>query len=60
MFSGLASYMNNLVGGQSEAARRQKLLDSMRMGTMPISYELNEVNFDHLRRKRAFIKGVNI
>ena len=60
MFSGLASYMNNLVGGQSEAATAEKLRESLRIGTMSISYELNDVNFDHLRRKRAFIKGVNL
>lgn len=60
MFSGLANYMNALVGGQSEAAKREKALEALRTGNMDISYDLKEVNFDQLRRKRAFYKGVNI
>lgn len=46
MFSGLASYMNNLVGGQSEQAQREKQLEALRIGSMEISYDLAEVNFD--------------
>merc|ERR1712060_250683 len=32
----------------------------MRIGSMCVSYDLFDVNFDHLRRKRAFVKGVDI
>ena len=60
MFSGFGSYFTTLVGGQSEAAKREKNLELLRVGTQQISYQLSEVNFDHLRRKRAFIKGINL
>ena len=58
MFAGLGNYFGNLV--QSEQSRREKLLESMRIGSMCVSYDLFDVNFDHLRRKRAFVKGVDI
>lgn len=25
-----------------------------------MSFEISDINFDHLRRKRAFLKGINI
>jgi len=34
MFSGLASYMNKLVGGQTEQAKREKALEAARVGSM--------------------------
>lgn len=52
--------MQNLVGVQSDEARRQKQLEAMREGSTAIAYDLPLVNFDHLRRKRAFYRGVNI
>ena len=59
MFSGLASYMSDLVAG-SELKRIQKELEAQRRGNYAISYELNDLNFEHLRRKRAFLSGVNL
>ena len=53
------SYMSNLVQG-SELARVQKQLEEQRKGNYSISYDKSDVNFEHLRRKRAFYKGVNI
>ena len=44
----------------SELARIQKNLDEQRKGNYSISYDKSEVNFEHLRRKRAFYQGVNI
>lgn len=46
MFSGLASYMNNLVGGQSEQAKREAMLESLRVGSMEIAFDIKDVNFD--------------
>lgn len=51
--------MSNLVAG-SEVAAVQKELEEQRKGNYSISYEISDLNFDHLRRKRAFISGVNI
>lgn len=51
--------MSNLVQG-SEQAQIQAQLDEGRKEKFSVSYELDDVNFDHLRRKRAFISGVNI
>ena len=59
MFSGLASYMTNLVAG-SELAQVQKNLEAERKGNYAISFEMDKMNFDHLRRKRAFFSGVPI
>ena len=59
MFSGLANYF----GGQanlSQAAQKEEALAKERENAVPIPFELSEVNFDHLRRKRAFYKGVDI
>ena len=53
------SYLANLVQG-SELSRIQKQLEEQRKGNYSVSYQLSEINFDHLRRKRAFYKGVNI
>ena len=53
------SYLSNLVQG-SELSRIQKQLEEQRKGNYSISYDLTDVNFGHLRRKRAFYKGVNI
>lgn len=51
--------MTNLVAG-SELERVQKQLETDRKGNFSISYEMDDINFDHLRRKRAFFQGVNI
>jgi len=51
--------MSNLVAG-NELARVQKELEEQRKGNYAISYEVQDLNFDHLRRKRAFVQGVNI
>lgn len=59
MFSAFGNYMTNLVAG-SELARLEKEAENQRRGNYAISFEVNDMNFDHLRRKRAFIKGVNI
>ena len=59
MFSGFANYMTTLVAG-SELERVQKQLEAERKGNFSISYEMSDLNFDHLRRKRAFFQGVNI
>ena len=59
MFSGFGNYMSSLVFG-TEQARLQAELEAQRTGRYRIAYELDGLNFDHLRRKRAFISGVNI
>ena len=59
MFSAFGNYMSNLVQG-SELARIEKENEDRRKGNYAISFELSDVNFDHLRRKRAFYRGVNI
>jgi len=59
MFSAFGNYMSNLVQG-SELGRIQAELDEQRKGNYAISFEMSDVNFDHLRRKRAFLSGVNI
>ena len=51
--------MSNMIAG-SELANVQKELEEQRKGNYSISYEISDLNFDHLRRKRAFISGVNI
>ena len=34
--------------------------EAERKGSYPVSFELDDLNFDHIRRKRAWLKGVNI
>ena len=58
MFQGLGSYFGGAV--QSEAAKAEAELEKDRTGLTSISFDINEINFDHLRKKRAFYKGVNI
>lgn len=59
MFGAFGNYMQTLVQG-SEVGRIEKENEDRRRGNYAISYEMSDVNFDHLRRKRAFYKGVNI
>ena len=35
-------------------------LEASRTGLNPISFDITEVNYEHLRRKRAFYKNVDI
>ena len=58
MFSAFGNYMSGFMG--SELAAIEKLNEEQRKGNYAISFEKTDVNFDHLRRKRAFIQGVNI
>jgi diacylglycerol kinase family enzyme len=61
MFTGLGDYFNNLVGAaETEAAKREAALLGERTGAEPINFALGDLNFDHLRRSRAFYKGVDI
>lgn len=35
-------------------------METQRKGLYKISYDKSDINFDHLRRNRAFYQGVNI
>ena len=59
MFSSISSYMSSLVLG-TEQSRLQNELETQRKGNYRIAYEMENINFEHLRRKRAFVKGINI
>ena len=59
MFSAFGNYMSNLVQG-SELSRIEKELEEQRKGNFAISFEKETINFEHLRRKRAFSSSVNI
>ena len=56
--------MTDYFGGQQDsikdATNREIELEKQRTGCVPIDFQLNDVNFDHLRRKRAFYKNVDI
>ena len=53
------SYFKNLVVG-SELSQLETQHAKDRKGSKLISYDLADINFDQLRRKRAYYKGVNI
>ena len=53
------SALRNLFGGSEQEALAKKF-EEERKGSYPISFEVTDLNFDHLRRKRAWVKGVNI
>ena len=53
------SALRNLFGG-SEQETLQLKFEAERKGSYPVSFELDDLNFDHIRRKRAWLKGVNI
>ena len=55
MFSVLKSYV---LGTEQEQLQTQ--FEKDRKGSQTIDYRVDDINFDHLRRKRAFIKGKNI
>lgn len=59
MFSGLGSYLTQLVVG-TELAALETQHEKDRKGSQPISYEKSDLNFNQLRRKRAYYNGVNI
>jgi len=59
MFGAFGNYMSNLVMG-TEQERVQKQLEEARGDSYAVSFDLSDIRFDHLRRKRAFLKGKNI
>ena len=58
MFKGLGSYFGGLV--QSEGAQAESALASQRTGQTNIPFDITEVDFDQLRKKRALYKGHRI
>ena len=59
MFGGLT----NIFGNQAAEASiddAQAAAELKKTGKKPIAFDITELNFEHLRRKRAFYNGVNI
>ena len=51
--------LGRLIQG-SEQEQLQKKFEEDRKGSAPVAYDIDDINFDYLRRKRAFIQGVDI
>lgn len=60
MFAGLGNYLTNVVRGGNEQQLAEKENLKQRKGNFEISYVKEDIKFEHLRRKRAFVSGVNI
>ena len=56
----MGAYFAGAVEAESEPAKAEAALEKSRTGLTPITFDITEMNFDHLRRKRAFYKNVDI
>ena len=58
MFAGLQNYYSNYVEANAKAAMEKNTAQAD--GTSEISFDVGLLNFDVLRRKRAFYTGIDL